>query len=93
MKTYNVKLYNKSPELDLSKKETDISNVLNYFAVINKYQKDVTYAKLISIDQHSMVIEVEESDTNWHKTFGKTLANNFGMRDFCDLLDKSRLLK
>jgi hypothetical protein len=93
LKTYQVSLYNKSTELDLRKKKTDIVNVLNYLSVINRSQKDVTYAKLISIEQHSMVIEVGESETNWHKTFGKTLASNFGMRDFCDPMDKSRLFK
>ncbi len=90
MKTYNVKLYNNSPELDLREKKTDIIDALHFLSVIDRSQRDVTYAKLISIDQHSMVIEVEESNDNWHKKFGKIMKRQ-GMENYCNPLDENSL--
>ncbi len=92
MRTYYVSLYNRDEKLDLRSKKREMKEVLDYLSK-SKEQKDVSKAEIISIEQHSMQIEVEETGKNWHKRFGNILANNFGMREFCHQNDSSRLFK
>ena len=92
MRRYYVTLYNQSDHLDLRKKKREIKEVLDYLA-FDKNQKDVENVNIISVEKLSIEIEVDETDNNWHKRFGKILANNFGMREFCDPFDTSRLFK
>ena len=61
MKLYYVELYNKSLELNLKQKKDDITSILDYLGNIDKTQKDVKYAKLVSINQHFMMVETIET--------------------------------
>ncbi|MCD4769882.1 MAG: hypothetical protein K8R35_06930 [Bacteroidales bacterium] len=89
---YYITLYNKSDKLDLRKKKTAIKEVLEYL-VFDKNQKDFKSASILTIEKNYLELEVDETDNNWHMRFGKILANNFGMREFCDPCDSSRLFK
>ena len=88
MKHYNVKLYNLSEKLDLRKKKKDMEWVINNLV---DRRKDIDSARITIVEKYYFEIEVEESSKNWHKLFGKILANNFGMREYCDSNDPSRL--
>ncbi len=92
MKTYDVTLHNQSENLDLRQKKNAIKEVLDYLA-FDKNQKDIKAVSIISINKENIELEVDEIGNNWHKRFGKILANNFGMREFCDQYDPSRLFK
>lgn len=92
MRKYYVSLHNQSEHLDLRKKKNEIKEVIEYLS-FDRNQRDIKKVSIISIEKRIIELEVEETDNNWHKRFGKILANNFGMREFCDPNDPSRLFK
>jgi hypothetical protein len=92
MRKYAVTLHNQSELLDLRNKKKEIREVLDYLS-FGKNEREIKQLKLISIEKKIIQLEVEETNNNWHKRFGKILANNFGMRNFCDPNDQSRLFK
>ena len=77
---YSIELYNTDSSLDLRKKEEEMESVLKH---IKKHFIGLILYEIKSIHQHSLIIEVKERDGEWHKTFGKLLANNYNMRVFC----------
>lgn len=96
MTRYCLQLINRNRTLDLRAKRSDIENVLRFihnggcsgraFASLEKYKKP-------QINQHDIVIEVNESSNRWHPFVGFFLANRCGMRTYCAPMNKSRMFK
>ena len=38
----------------------------------------------LTVDSHGITLEVEETDDWWHCLIGKKLANEWGMRHYCN---------
>lgn len=77
---YSVELYNTDSSLDLRTKEDELTSVLKH---IKKLFIGLILFEIKNIDQHSLIVEVKERDGEWHKNFGKLLANDYNMRVFC----------
>lgn len=92
MKTYHLTLYNRSMISKLKAKENVLKLVLKNF-VNDKSIPDVTSAKIKDINDSGIIMEVDESGDSWHKKFGKMLANEYLMREYCDQNNPSRLFK
>ena len=88
MKSYVLKLINKNKNLDLTQKSTEINNCLN--EILNK-RKGLNSFKLNKISKDCIILTVKEEDKWWHQTFGKLLANDYGMREFCSDRDSAKM--
>lgn len=88
MKSYYLNLINKNINLDLIKKTTQIYNCLD---ALNKMGKGLISYERIKISKDSIVLTVEEGDKWWHQTFGKNLANDYGMREYCSDRDSAKM--
>jgi len=90
MKSYYLKLINKNPKLDLIQKTTQINNCL---VEIIKMGKGLISYTINKISKNSIVLTVEEEDKWWHQTFGKLLANVYGMREYCSVRDSAKMFE
>ncbi len=90
MKSYYLKLINKNSNLDLTKKTDQINNCLNE---IGKMGKGLISYTINKISKNSIILTVEEEDKWWHQTFGKLLANDYGMRDYCSERDSAKMFE
>lgn len=90
MKSYYLKLINKKSNLDLIKKTTQINNCLDEIIKMGKGLISYTINK---ISKNNIILTVEEVDKWWHQTFGKLLANDYGMRDYCSARDSAKMFK
>lgn len=88
MKSYILKLINKNKNLDLTQKTTEINDCLEE---IIRMGKGLISFKINKISKNSIILTVEEEDKWWHQTFGKLLANDFGMRDYCSERDSTKM--
>lgn len=88
MKTYFLKLINNDTNLDLIQKTTQINNCL---VEITNMRKGLTNFKVNNIHKNSLELIVDEKDKWWHQTFGKLLANEYGMRQFCSQWESSKM--
>lgn len=83
-------------EMNLLDKCCEVKEVIDY---IGQHGEDganflnVKHIELITISQNYLEIEVDESDSKWHKYVGRILANNHGMRDYCNPNDDSEMFK
>lgn len=80
MKSFILKLINKNNNLDLTQKSTQINNCLD--EILNK-RKGLISFNTNKISNDFIILTVEEKDKWWHQTFGKLLANDYGMREYC----------
>ena len=80
MKSFILKLINKNNNLDLTQKSTQINNCLD--EILNK-RKGLISFNINKISNDFVILTVEEKDKWWHQTFGKLLANDYGMREYC----------
>ena len=80
MKSFILKLINKNNNLDLTQKSTQINNCLD--EILNK-RKGLISFNINKISNDFIILTVEEKDKWWHQTFGKLLANDYGMREYC----------
>jgi len=88
MKSYFLKLINKNSNLDLTKKAGQINNCL---AEIVKMGKGLISYTVNTINKNSIILTVYEEDKWWHQTFGKLLANEYGMREYCSSRDSTKM--
>ena len=90
MKSYFLKLINKNSSLDLIQKTTQINNCLDEILKMGKGLISYTINK---ISKNSIVLTVSEEDKWWHQTFGKLLANEYGMREYCSARDSAKMFE
>lgn len=74
---YDVTLINRSPQLDLRIESGKIASVIRETLDL---RPEVTRCDVVQIDQHGMVLSVEETGTFWHGVIGRKIANDHGMR-------------
>lgn len=90
MKSYYLKLINKNSNLDLTNKTAQINDCLN--EIINMGKGLISYT-INKISNNSIILTVEEEDKWWHQTFGKKLANDYGMREYCSARDSTKMFE
>lgn len=77
---YEVTLINLSPYLDLRTGSEKIASVIRETLDL---RPEVTRCDVVRIDQHSMVLSVEETGWFWHGVIGRKIANDPRMRHYC----------
>lgn len=85
-KRFNLSLLNVNENLDLRKKEGEISEAIKKILSGGEYgdaYKDVRNIEIIKITKRNVQLECIESDKNWHMHLGYELANKYNMREFC----------
>ncbi len=97
---YKLELINKDSTLDLTKKTDAIEKVINHIKDGGKERKsfqDVSEIHIISIQKDKIELDVTESNnenaTNWHSKVGQFLAQNCGMREYCDPNNSQKMFK
>jgi len=94
MVRYCLQLINGAHNLDLTRKQDDIRAV---FALIRdgghsgRSFRDLEAYKIIEIQRDRILVDVRESGDAWHRYVGKFLANDYGMRAYCDPKDSRRM--
>lgn len=95
-KIYSLHLINQDKDLNLLERSFEIKlavqDILNG-GVNKKSYKNVTYIKILSINKHSLDLEVLETDTKWHKAIGNILANKYSMRPYCNPKNEHEMFK
>ena len=85
--TYTLQLKNGYSGLDLRNERAAIEEVISYIANGGsdgtKFQ-DLSGITLKNIASRTILIEVAESGKKWHVAVGQRLANNHGMRKYCN---------
>jgi len=90
MISYILKLVNKNKNLDLTKNTTKINDCLEE---ILRMGKGLNSYKVNKISNNIIVLTVEEESKWWHQTFGKLLANEYGMREYCSDKDSTKMFE
>lgn len=94
---YELYLINrKDRSLDLRLKENEIKEVIDY--VLRGGSKGTAYGyvgdiSLESVRKDIIVLHVEESYNKWHWVVGQRLAQQYGMRNYCDPNNPERMFK
>lgn len=88
MKSFILKLINKNNNLDLTQKSIQINNCL--VEILNMGKGLISY-NINKISKDIIIITVEEKNKWWHQTFGKLLANDYGMREYCSERDSAKM--
>ena len=85
--TYRLELKNSYTRLDLRSERAAIDSVALYLANGGsdgtKFQ-DLSQITIKEVDVRTITIEAAESGKRWHAAFGQRLANDYGMRKYCD---------
>ena len=96
MSNFRFELIKKDPNLDLTGKQLELTDAMNY---INDGKKRAVYkgVGIISIDnveKHSFELEVTlgpDSLKSWRQNIGKYLAKHKNMQNFCSInVDKKK---
>jgi len=90
MISHVLKLINKNNNLDLTKNTTKINDCLEE---ILRMGKGLNSYKVNKISTNIIVLTVEEESKWWHQTFGKLLANEYGMREYCSDKDSTKMFE
>lgn len=83
---YRVSLLNTDPNLDLREHQNNIQlaiKKINSGGVNGNKYSGVANIQIICINKRTIILDCSETDKIWHMHFGKELADNYGMRDFC----------
>ena len=96
MVRYTLRLVSKDRGLDLTERRRDIEDVFQHihnggrtgrrFRSLDKYQR-------LCVERDRIYVEVSESSKSWHPFVGQILANDCGMREYCDGKNQARMFK
>jgi hypothetical protein len=91
IRTYNIELYNKNPDLNLKTNEQEIFSALKQIQDL----KTGGFGKIINIEIGKYIIKatVRETNNRWHTNFGNLLANNQNMRYYCKPGESNKMFK
>ncbi|GEM_PF-3820754 len=87
MSIYRLELINPDAGLNLEAKKDAISAVMNYILDGGRDKtsfREVLAIKIKDILPRSIIIDVQENGCKWHAAVGQRLANDYGMRHFCN---------
>lgn len=96
-KKYRFTLRNQNPKLDLRAEQEKIKNVINYIGRggdTGQKFRPVKQIELSDIKHNSFELETvvdDEKYVEWRRQVGRLLANNYGMREFCDPDDQKKM--
>ena len=95
MISYCVELINRNPQLNLTTKRSAIDAVLRRIChgARNSDIKGLHDYRLLHVHRNHLAVAVHESAKSWHRSFGKILANEYGMRTYCDPQNERRLFR
>ena len=94
-RNYRVVLVNNDPQLDLHTKSEAIRKVLrNLCDNAGKSRfKGLHSFDDPTINKDHILVTVDETSKSWHCSFGKRLANDHGMRAYCNPRHKEQLFR
>ncbi|SMC19813.1 hypothetical protein SAMN02745134_00947 [Clostridium acidisoli DSM 12555] len=95
-KTYDLILINKDFSLNIGRQTLAIYGVISHIlngGVSGRSFRDVKSIKVLGIAHDRITLEVIENGINYHKYFGRILANTYSLRNFCDQNDPSRMFE
>ena len=76
---YDVNLINRSPQLDLRQETEKIANVIRETLDL---RPEATRCDVIQIDQHRLVLSVDETGVFWHGVIGRKIAIDHRMQHY-----------
>ena len=85
---YALSLVSRESTLDLRQKRKAIEQVVRDLL---EMRSDLLHCEVSCVNEHDLQLAVDEVGKSWHPLFGKKLANEKNMRQFCHPKDLSRL--
>jgi len=93
---YTLTLINKNPNLDLTQRRSDINQVFQHIDDGGKAGhsfKDLRDYQNLQVHKGDVEVDVRESGNSWHPWVGRILANDYGMRAYCQRKNENHMFK